>query len=191
MQTPQAPPSPRSLRLYYGACFVLVAASLGVLGWRLLPVRAAATQGLRIDETALRQVLSRPMPSSSGGSLRAAELAADHVVLFLFTPADCAAALPELRALNRLDEERADLGVVAVMSFSNVEEAAQTRESFGLTMPILQDPDGAVLAALHPPRTPWKVVVRRQDGKVLFEDPPNIAAAARSAFLERLRRLGV
>jgi peroxiredoxin len=112
------------------------------------------------------------------------------LVVFLFTPADCAACLPELAALSRLDEERSDLGVVAVMSFSNVDEAEQTRESFGLEVPILQDPDGAVLAALRPPKTPWKLVVRQSDGKVLFEDPPTVAEEDRASFLERLRRLG-
>ncbi len=179
------------LRLYYGACFILFVASLAVIAWRLLPARqATGGADLRIDESALREVLNRPLANSSGGSERLANVAAKHLVVFLFTPADCAACLPELAALSRLDEERSDLGVVAVMSFSNVDEAEQTRESFGLEVPILQDPDGAVLAALRPPKTPWKLVVRQSDGKVLFEDPPTVAEEDRASFLERLRRLG-
>jgi peroxiredoxin len=179
------------LRLYYRACFVLLTAALAAILWRLLPIpRPAPRPGLAIDEAAVREMLRRPLPDSAGGSLRLADVPDDYLVVFLFTPADCAAGLPELGALSRLGEESGDLGVVALMSFSNPEEAAQTREAFRLAVPILQDPDGAVLASLHPPRTPWKVVVRQSDGKVLFEDPPNIAEGARAAFLERLQKLG-
>lgn len=185
-------PTSKRLRVYYWLCYAVTAGALAVIGWRLLTVHLPAWRGgpeLLINEAMFQRVLNRPLQDQAGTWHRLGEAGVDYLVVFLFTPADCAACLPELRGLARLDAARPDLGLALVMSFSNQDEARQTRESFGLKVPILQDPDGEVLEALAPPKTPWKIVVRLRDRKILFENPPNVGEAARAAFLARLADL--
>jgi len=185
-------PVPLRLRLAYGLCFVLIAVSLAVIASKLPRLRAKRAPEARQPMTPAQvgTLLLRPLLVSESRSLRLSDSKSAYLVLFLFTPADCAACLPELKGLSRFDQERPDVEVVAIMGFSNPDEARQTRENFGLEIPVLQDPYGELLDAVAPPKTPWKVVVRRADRRVLFESPSSVSAADRDAFLTRVRRLG-
>jgi peroxiredoxin len=183
---------PLRLRLAYGLCVVLIAVSLAVIAWKLPRLRGRGVPEARQPMTPMQvgTLLSRPLLVSESRSMRLSDSKTDYLILFLFTPADCAACLPELKDLSRFDQERPDVEVVALMSFSNPDEARQTRENFGLEIPVLQDPYGELLDAVAPPKTPWKVVVRRKDRRVLFESFSSVSAADREAFLTRVRRLG-
>lgn len=184
-------PGSLRLRLAYASCFFLILASLAVIGWKLPRLlNAGSPQGRQpLDAEQIGALLSRPLLLSESQSMDLSEGKADYLILFLFTPADCAACLPELTGLSQVDQERADVEVAAVMSFSSPDEARQTRENFGLEIPILQDPFGEILELVDPPKTPWKIVVRRADRRVLFESPPSVGAAEREAFMARIRRL--
>lgn len=182
---------PLRVRLAYAACILLIAASVAVVGWRLPRLLKAGPPRERqpLDAEQIGTLLSRPLLVSESQSMELSKGKAEYLILFLFTPADCAACLPELKGLSQLDQERDDVDVAAVMSFSSPDEARQTRENFGLEIPILQDPYGEILELVDPPKTPWKVVVRRADRRVLLESPPSVSAAEREAFIVRIRRL--
>lgn len=182
---------PLRFRLAYAACILLIVASVAVIGWRLPRLLKAGSSQARqpLDAERIGTLLSRPLLVSESQSMELSEGEAEHLIVFLFTPADCAACLPELKGLSQLDQERHDIEVAAVMSFSSPDEARQTRENFGLAIPILQDPYGEILELVDPPKTPWKIVVRRADRRVLLESPPSVSAAEREAFLARVRQL--
>ncbi len=182
---------PSRIRLAYAFCILLIVASVAVIGWRLPRLLKAGSPQARqpLDAEQIGALLSRPLLVSESQSMELSEGESEHLILFLFTPADCAACLPELKGLSQLDQERHDIEVAAVMSFSSPDEARQTRENFGLAIPILQDPHGEILEIVDPPKTPWKIVVRRADRRVLFESPPSVSAAEREAFLARIRQL--
>lgn len=182
------PPGAAAYRTAYVLCALLIVGSLVFIGWRLVQLRAASG-GRAVPREAVSMVLSRSLPVDESHSLRLLDSQAEYVVVFLFTPADCAACLPELGGLNELAKERKDIEVIGVIGFSNPAEARQTRENFALDLPIVQDPDGELLKAINPPRTPWKMVIRRADQRVLFESPPAIEGADREAFLAKLRSL--
>lgn len=187
-------PDPRSstsaaYRIGNAVCWVLIAGALVFIGWRLSSVRSA--KGARVvPDEAVANLLTRPLPVDESRSVRLEDSRAEFLVVFLFTPADCAACLPEMSDLSRLAKERKDIAVFAVMGYSNPAEARQTKESFGLDIPIVQDTHGELIEAIDPPRTPWKVVIRRADRRVLFESPPTVGSGEREAFIERLRQLG-
>lgn len=180
--------APSRSRLFYGLCFVLAATSLAVIAWKAPALMGWGKPSPRepLTPEAIGTLLDRAFPVAEGRSLRLADSRADYLVVFLFTPGDCAACLPELRDLNRLAGERSDLGIFAVMSYSNFDEARQTRENFGVDLSILQDPQGEVLRTIAPPNTPWKLVVRRKERRVLFEVGRTITQDQRAAFLARV-----
>jgi hypothetical protein len=187
--TPDRRPVPILFRLGYALSFIVIAAALAVIGWRLYASRSGTSGERVISREAVATLLSRPLLIDESHTLRLGDSRAEYLVVFLFTPADCAACLPELSGLSRLAQERKDLEVVAVMGFSNPSEALQTKQSFGLEIPIVQDPYGELIEAVAPPRTPWKLVIRRADQRVLFESPPAVEADAQRAFISRLRQL--
>ncbi|MEA2558888.1 MAG: AhpC/TSA family [Acidobacteriota bacterium] len=185
-------PPPLRLRLAYGSCIILMLVSLAVIAWKLPHLRQAGAAETRQPMTPeqVGALFSRSLLVSESQFMRLADSQSKYLILFLFTPADCAACLPELADLSRFDQERPDVEVLALMSFSSPDEARQTRENFSLEIPVLQDPSGELLEAFAPPQTPWKVVVRRADRRVLFESPRSVSAEERDAFLARVRRLG-
>jgi len=177
-------------RLVLAFCILVIALSLAVIAWRLPRLLGPGGAGARkpLTSEVIGALLDRPLLVEEGRSLRLADSPADYLVLFLFTPEDCAACLPELRDLENLAEEQSNLGVVAVMSYSNFDEARQTRENFGVDIPILQDPEGELLTSVRPLQTPWKLVIRREDRRLLFEDGRTVTTAERAAFIARVRQ---
>ena len=176
-------------RLVFASCILLIGLSLAVIAWRLPRLLGQSGSSTRkpLTPEVIGALLNQSFPVEEGRSLRLAESSADYLVLFLFTPADCAACLPELRELENLAKEQSNLGVVAVMSYSNFDEARQTRENFGVDIPILQDPEGELLTSVSPLQTPWKLMIRREDRRLLFEDGRTVTTAERAAFLARVR----
>lgn len=186
---PPLPPSPVRVRLVYGVCLVFIVASLAVIAWRVLRLRSGGLGARVVSQEAVSALLSQPLPINENRTLRLSDSRADYLVVFLFTPSDCAACLPELHDLSRLVREKKNLDAVAVMGFSNPAEALQTKENFDLEIPIVQDANGELIKAIDPPRTPWKLVIRRMDQKLLFESPPTVGEKERWEFLDKLRRL--
>jgi hypothetical protein len=175
--------------LVYGVCLVFIVASLAVIAWRVLRLRSGGLGARVVSQEAVSALLSQPLPINENRTLRLSDSRADYLVVFLFTPSDCAACLPELHDLSRLVREKKNLDAVAVMGFSNPAEALQTKENFDLEIPIVQDANGELIKAIDPPRTPWKLVIRRMDQKLLFESPPTVGEKERWEFLDKLRRL--
>lgn len=182
-------PLPLLLRLAYALCILLIIAASVAIVWRLSQGRRGEPETEGVSREGVASLMTNNLSVDETHSLRLADLEAEFVVVFLFSPADCAACLPELTDLDRLARERKDLAVVAVMGFSNPSEAKQTHENFGLNLPIVQDADGALIQALKPPRTPWKLLIRRSDQRVLLESPPTVSQDERQAFVAELRRV--
>jgi len=109
-----------------------------------------------------------------------------HVLLFLFSPFDCPAAIEELDEIQRLHEEQPWLDVRAVMFSANNDEAQQTKQHFNLTFPVIADPDGRVSKLLAPPQTPWKVLFNPAASLVFMEEGPGIAPPEKAAFHNRV-----
>lgn len=177
-------------RLVLALCILLMALSLAVIAWRLPRLLGQSGSSARkpLTPEVIGALLHRSFPVEEGRSLRLADSSADYLVLFLFTPGDCAACLQELRDLEHLAEEQRNLGVAAVMSYSNFDEARQTRENFDVDIPILQDPEGELLKSVQPLQTPWKLVIHREDRRLLFEDGRTVTNAERAAFVARVRQ---
>lgn len=141
------------------------------------------------DPAAVETLVSSALRTAQGKRVVIADGGARYAVLYVFTASDCPACLDELRDLSQVSTSRRDERVYAMMSYANGDEMEQTRENFGILYPILADPDGAIVARLHVPQTPWKIVVDLPEKKILLEDPPGETAEERVAFLDRLARL--
>lgn len=176
--------------LIYAACGLLTGLSLAVIltNWRDRSVRQQSSSGL--GAATARDLLAVDFRTERGERLRLGAVPADYLVLYLFTPQDCAACLPELSELSQFGRRQRDIRVFGIMGFSNSDEALQTRANFGLGFPILQDPEGKVLAAIAPPKTPWKVVLALPRGDVVLEEPSAADPTKAQAFLQRLKALG-
>ncbi|HEX5757665.1 MAG TPA: hypothetical protein VF121_00580 [Thermoanaerobaculia bacterium] len=171
-------------------CAALIAISTGVVLWRLAAGPESRTHTRQQpDQRTMRAVLTRSWATDSGEMVRPESFDSKYLVLYLFTPQDCAACLFELAGLSRFSPEHPDFRVVPVMGFSNADEARQTRANLGLDIPILQDPQGELVRALAPPKMPWKIVVETATGKVLLEDLPAADTFAAQKFLGRLEAL--
>jgi peroxiredoxin len=176
---------------FYLCCIAALACCATALGWHAVQLRSALDRNHSgADPRALAELLSTPLPSTGAGTLRLADIPAAKLLLFVLTPADCAACLPELEDLERIQAARRDLRVVGVLAHSNVDEARQTAENFNLTFPLVVDEDGHLVEALRLPRTPWKLVVDGRRAILYFQDPPSLTLMERQAFVERIGRIG-
>ncbi len=174
----------------YLVCGVLIAASAAVIAWRLRPGEKGGDEPrVAAEPEAVRDLLARVFHTDTGTALRLDQVKADYLVLYLFTPLDCAACLPELAALDEFAAQRPEFRVVAIMGYSNRDEARQTRDNFDLDIPILQDPQGEAMRALAPPKTPWKIVLAMPEGGVVLQELGARDTFGAEAFLRRLRRL--
>lgn len=168
-------------------CYALLAASGIALALRVPQLlgrgsKATARPGSGVDAPALQSALAEaPFTSLTKD--------ASFLVLFVFTPQDCPSCLWEIQAIDRFSSQHPEARALAIMALSNPAEASQTRESFDLHLPILQDPEGELLRRLHPPRTPWKVLVRLDGGAVLLEDGPRLPGGEPSPFIAAADRL--
>lgn len=171
------------------ASLAVVLACTALLFWQVTDLRATvAAQAPGPDGRAVAALLERPLRAESGPVVLAAE-PARRIVLFVFTPADCSACLEELPVLEEIQKSHEDIRVFALLSHSNRDEARQLREAFGLSYPILQDPDGSVLDSLDLPKTPWKIVVNPRSRAIVYEEPPSVTAVEREAFASRVATL--
>lgn len=166
----------------------LVSAAM-VLAWKVRALRSEISRlPPSVDPSALTALLNTALPSGDRAATRLGEIRSRYLVLYIFTPQDCFGCLPELTDLNQL-ELRPDTRVFGLLAFANSDEAAQTRRNFGLKFPVLLDADGHLLRALRPPKTPWKLVIRLSDKRIIYEDPPSVGLRERGAFLDRVEQL--
>jgi peroxiredoxin len=174
----------------YTACIAILAVCLAGLAWKVTALRSAAgPRGYGSDQAAVGALLQAPLSTADGRTVRLADLPQKHLLLFIFSPSDCPACLDELVEVARVATERPNLAVFALMAHASVEEAVQTRASFGFGPQILLDRRASVVRSLSLPRTPWKLVIDRETRQVLFEDPPSMTPVERQAFLERMLRM--
>lgn len=169
--------------LLYPACIVLLLMSNGFLLWRqshALP--AGGERG--VDASAVLSLLQEPLPDDEGKTVYLAGAPARYLVLYFFTPGDCASCLEELTELNRV--ARGHFAVYGLMSHASADEVKQTRKNFNVSFPLLRDAEGRALESIRAPKTPWKVVVNLDQNRVVYEDMPSVTAAEREAFISRL-----
>lgn len=174
------------------ASAVVLATALGLMAWEVLDLRREiGGRPPGVGFRALTDLIETPVPDCRGESHRLAETPSSHLLLFLFTPYDCPICHEELLELQGLHERIPDLDVYGIMASASREDGCQTERNFGLSFPILVDREGALVDALAPPETPWKVLLRR-DGSgtyILFEDPKSSIPAEREAFRFRMQLL--
>lgn len=171
-------------------CGALIAISAAVVFWRLTAGAEWRSHSRRQpSQQTMRAVLARSWPTEADEVLSPGSLDSKYLVLYLFTPQDCAACLFELTGLSRFSRENPEFRIVPIMGFSNTDEARQTRANLGLDIPILQDREGELVRKLAPPKMPWKIVVETATGKVLLEDLPAADTFGAQKFLGSLEAL--
>lgn len=176
---------------FYAACIVALLCCTAALAWQTVRLRKALDSDFSgADPRALPALLAAPLPSAAGRTVRLADLLQSKALIFVFTPGDCAACLPEMEDLERIQAMRPDIRVVGLMAHTNADDARQTAKNFGISFPVLVDAEGRLLAALRIPKTPWKMVVDTRQGRIYFQDPPSLTALERQAFVDRITRLG-
>ncbi len=143
----------------------------------------------RVQATAARRLIRSEQLTSTGQRIKPAALAERYLLLFVTTPLDCAPCRDELSTLESIGEFRPDIAVVALASRSSRQEIEQTKRSYGLTFPFLEDPSGELLDSLRLPATPWKIVFDLTTDRILMEDPRSITDDEKRAFLTRLSQL--
>lgn len=175
-----------SSSLLYPACIVLLLLSNGFLLWRQshAPVAAAGERG--VDTAAVLSLLQEPLPDKEGETVYLAGTPARYLVLYVFTPGDCATCLEELTELNRVAHGGGHFAVYGLMSYASADEMRQTQKTFNVSYPLLQDAKGRALESIKAPKTPWKVVINLDQNRVVYEDMPSVTAAEREAFISRL-----
>lgn len=179
----------RSL-IVYSACIVLLLLSNGFILWKYQQLRQETAQkGNQTKAQAIEAVMLRLFQTATGDTVRLADTKSRYIVLYAFTYSDCAPCLSELTTLNRINDIRSDTKVYGLISHSNLDEARQTQQNFGISFPLLQDPTGEVLDSLHVPKTPWKFVLSVVQREVVYEDLPSLTEVEREAFLKRLGQL--
>ncbi len=177
--------------ILYPLCIVLLLASNVFIVWKYKGLQSeAALRAPGVSPTTVRTLLDTPMPTTTGDTVTLAqEEEKSYLVLFLFSIGDCPSCIEELAGLGEIQERRIDIGVYGMVSYSSVSEAMQILGLYGVDFPLLQDPEGAMFERFKFPKTPWKIVVHRASGKILFEDPPSNTEAEREAFLTRITSL--
>jgi peroxiredoxin len=174
----------------YIVSFFVLLGCIAILAWRVVGLRTdLMTDASGADASAVRALLSRPIPTSSGDRLTLSNLHTQFLVLMVFTPQDCAACLSELSSLDKISGQRQDVSVVGLMSYASPDEARQTQRNFSVSFPLLDDPDGKIYQTLHLFRTPWKVVVDVPHRRIVYQDPPDVTQAETQAFLDRISEL--
>lgn len=167
-----------------------VLALVGVLGaatWNLVELRRElAGRPPGVTYRAFAELLETPVADSTGTLHTLADEPWDHLLLFVLSPNDCPTCFDELLDLQILDEQTPDLAVYGLLSFGSPDEAAQTRENYGLGFPVLVDTTGEIVERLGPPDRPWKILFRRHDHRIVLEDPRSLTRAEREAFVNRV-----
>ncbi|MCI0719328.1 MAG: peroxiredoxin family protein [Acidobacteria bacterium] len=177
-------------KILMGICVVALLLSNAALLWKTAQMRkTAADTSAAPTYAAFEKLMFHSFPVSPQESIVLDRAHARYVVLFFFSPADCAACLPELSDLNRLVESENSLQVYAIMSYATFDEAEQTKRNFGLRFSILQDPDGKEVERLGLAKTPWKMVISLRERRILYQDPPTITQEERELFLRRVLAL--
>lgn len=139
-----------------------------------------------VDAMALKKLVTTELDGIDGEKIVVSEVGRRYVVLFFFSALDCPSCLEELTQLEEAETSRADLEVIAVMSYGNEEEARQLRGYYGFNYAIVNDESGLLLQESRIPKTPWKVMIDVASSTILLQDPPSNTAEERLAFFNRL-----
>jgi len=175
--------------IYRGSIILLLLCN-GFLLWKVSEARKVfryGQPGARVE--GVRSLVSHSVKSSTDKPIILNRVGAPYLVLFVFTGQDCPACLEELNDLQRLGQTRTDLRVFGLMSYASADELRQTQRNFQITFPLLEDEDGRLLRDLHPPATPWKILIWTTGNRIMYEDPPSTNPAQREAFFTRMMNL--
>ena len=169
------------------AGYLVLLASIALLVWRVLDLRhELQSRAPGVSYQAIENLLHSRIEDSDGEVRRLAEEPKEYLLFFLLSPYDCPICQDELIDLQALHEEIPNLAILAILGHSDPNEARQTRQNYGLLFPVIPDPSGAIIEALAPPETPWKVLVSRRAERILFEDYQSSTPAERKAFAHRV-----
>lgn len=177
--------------LILSVCVLLLLASNGVMLLKHIQLRNEfAKVTARANAHPIESLMAQPLVTATGDTVTLASLPSRYVVLFVFTQMDCTPCLSELSTLGQIGESRDDMRVYGLMSYTNADEVRQTQQNYGVSFPILQDPEGKILSSLQLPKTPWKIVLSVASKQVVYEDAPSMTKAEREAFINRVTNLG-
>jgi peroxiredoxin len=178
-----------SLRWIWPVCAVLLLATNLFLMWKLhQPPTGFQRVTPRANWEGVRRVMDASLPSAADGPVTLAKTGARYVLLFVFTPSDCTYCVAELANLNQFaaaGSER-EVEVAALMSYTDIEEARQVSQYYGLNYPVLVDKRGDALHLIGAPATPWKILIDASGKHVVYEDPTSETPAERDAFLSQV-----
>ena len=127
--------------------------------------------------------------ATSEGTVTPLDSSASHVLLYMFSVADCPSCLEELEYINDIAVTQEDIDVVGLFGYGSREEAKQLTDLYGLTFPIVLDQWGERIADLGPPNTPWKALVRKVDGMIVIEEGRGLSMTEHMGFRSRASRL--
>jgi|GEM_PF-2270032 len=191
-------PSSEGRGFSFGTVIVLVcifglSVAALMLAWRVRTLRSdLQAQVPSIGPRALDKVLELPLKGCDGRVLSVGTDARDSLLLYVFTPYDCPICQQELLDVETLAEEREDVGVYALMGKADTDASCQTERNFGLTFPVLVDPERKLADILAAPDTPWKILMKRDASgrfRIVWEDPKSSTPDERRAFAYRVRML--
>lgn len=140
-------------------CAVALVGAVLLLGWRLQTARRRLSlEPPGVNPIALQQAL--------GANTRDR-----YDLVVIFTPEDCTACLPGLQEARSMPQYLPNWGVVGIMGYANSAEVRQAQSALDLGFPVVADPAGSLLRHLAPPTTPWRVLLDRQTGRILWQAP--------------------
>jgi peroxiredoxin len=137
----------------------------------------------------LHSLMGSSLPDAQGGTTRLGDIRTRYLILFIFTRCDAVSYTGEAADLDQIGSERPDVSVYGLMAFATAGEAQDFARQNHIGYPILLDRDGRRLRSLNLPRTPWKTIIDRDRGRLVYQDSPADTAFERREFVDKLRSL--
>ncbi|HXF06840.1 MAG TPA: TlpA disulfide reductase family protein [Blastocatellia bacterium] len=128
---------------------------------------------------------------STHGANPSVQTASRYVLLLIFEPTDCSLCLEELFTLNELQGQvpRQRLQIIGVASHTSTEELRKLADAYGVSFPLLLDESSSARRLLGLAETPWKVLVDREDHRIIFDMGPSLWEVERQFFSLRVMRI--
>jgi peroxiredoxin len=171
-------------------CVAALLVSNAALLWKVRKIGGELDRVYRaVSAAGLHSLMDSSLPDAQGGTIRLGGVPAHYLVLFIFTRYDAAFYTGEAAGLDQIARERPDVRVFGLMAFVTAGEALDFARQNHVGYPILLDTDGRRLRSLNLPRTPWKTIIDRDRGRLIYQDPPADTAFEGREFVDKLRSL--
>jgi peroxiredoxin len=171
-------------------CVAALLVSNAALLWKVSKLSGELDRVYRaVSPTGLHSLMASSLPDAQGGTIKLGDVATRYLVLFIFTRYDAPHYTGEAAGLDQVARQRPDVSVYGLMAFATADEAQHFARRERISYPILLDADGRSLRRFNLPRTPWKMIIDRDRGILIYQDPPADTAFERREFLDKLRSL--